>query len=235
MFPYRTRVCCGVIFKGQYGEVIIDQSLFKPCPGCLLRSDEQNKINNLRKNVPSSTAAVAVAPIDSFHSSSSISPAHSSSSSSSSPAHSVDSTTTDSPKQQPGKTFSDSSSDSGYDESSNQGIIESKIHDNNIKNCPSKKPIAVTTTTTTTTIMPINKQTKNIILQPGKKLQLKTAPTTPKKLNETVRLQSDLPIKLIPIKQVDKFTCKPLVSSATKQNNSLVDFAIHASRQSVTN
>lgn len=196
---YRTRICCGIIFKGPYGEIIIDQSLFKTCSSCLLRQENKQQSINAK---------------NSFHSSSVSSP------------HSVDSTTTATTTtttteltKQTGKIFSDSSSDSGYDESSNQGIDGRK----NIKISNSNNSSSNNSCITTT-----KKLTTNILIQPVKKIQLKTKTT----ITETVRLQNDMPIKLIP---VEKLTCKSLVSSTTKQVNSLVDFAIHTPRQSVTN
>lgn len=100
----REVICCGSIFKGANGEVIIYPSFLKPCISCFTRRQL--------------TASLA-----------SISPVHSSASVS--PAHSVDSTSssnTETNSKQSTKTFSDSSSDSGYDESSNQ--YESKIAKN---------------------------------------------------------------------------------------------------------
>ncbi|KAF7988557.1 hypothetical protein HCN44_001130 [Aphidius gifuensis] len=178
----KTRICCGIIFKGPYGEIIIDQSLFKTCSSCLLRQKNKQQLINTN---------------NSFHSSSV------------SPPHSVDSataTTTTSTEltKQTGKIFSDSSSDSGYDESSNQGIDGRKnIKISNSNNNSSSINNSCITTT---------KKLTNILIPPVKKI----------------------PIKLIPIKQVEKLTCKSLVST-TKQVNSLVDFAIHTPRQSVTN
>lgn len=29
--PFRQKVCCGIVYKGRFGEVIIDPRLFKPC------------------------------------------------------------------------------------------------------------------------------------------------------------------------------------------------------------
>lgn len=214
-------ICCGIIFKGQYGEVIVDPTLIKRCANCIIQRPRyrQREVNNLN-NSP-------------FHSSASASPAHSLASSS--PAHSVDSTndtataaTTTTAAKPTSKTFSDSSSDSGYDESSNQGIGESKIVKSSIINISNS-------TTTNLTGVKLN--------------QVKTIQLNSTLVSETVRLQSDMPIKLIPIEQVDSFTCKPLTTlvgttsihgsnthSIAVQNNPLVDFAIHASaRQSIIN
>ncbi|XP_011637551.1 SIN3-HDAC complex-associated factor [Pogonomyrmex barbatus] len=97
----REITCCGSIFRGANGEIIIYPSVLKPC-------------ENLARRQLSTSLAVA----SPAHSSASTSPIHSDESPSSSPETSSKQT----------KTFSDSSSDSGYDESSNQG--ESKIAKN---------------------------------------------------------------------------------------------------------
>ncbi|XP_014470971.1 PREDICTED: protein FAM60A isoform X2 [Dinoponera quadriceps] len=97
----REVICCGVIFKGHYGEVIVDPSLLKPCVGCLA---------GRRQRDGSSSASEATSPTHSA---------------SVSPAHSVElppEASVVSSKQNPKTTFSDSSSDSGYDECSNQGV-----------------------------------------------------------------------------------------------------------------
>lgn len=159
------------------------------------------------------------------HSSASTSPVHSSASAS--PAHSVESGTETTVSKQTSKTFSDSSSDSGYDESSNQGVGEK---------------ITKITQNASTTVKPAVK------IQPLKSVQLKAIP-----VSEAVRLKTDVPIKLVPIKQIDQLSCKPLslvspanvtLNSSTSHsivtvpsNNPLVDFAMHAasSRQSVSN
>lgn len=31
---FREKVCCGTIFKGRFGEVIVDPRFLKPCQGC---------------------------------------------------------------------------------------------------------------------------------------------------------------------------------------------------------
>ncbi|XP_043256762.1 uncharacterized protein LOC122399831 isoform X1 [Colletes gigas] len=207
----REIICCGTIFKGPYGEVIVDPSLIKPCIGCIARQQRQQQTNVL-----------SCSPA---HSSASASPVHSSASAS--PAHSVESGTETAVSKQTSKTFSDSSSDSGYDESSNQGVGESKI----------SKIIQNSSATVKPTVK----------IQPLKSVQLKAIP-----VSEAVRLKTDMPIKLVPVKQIDQLSCKPLslVSSAnvtlssstshsivTVPNNPLVDFAMHAasSRQSVSN
>lgn len=76
-FVNREKICCGVIFKGSNGELLLDPRFLKPCTArlqvCKLRSTE----------IKGSTEASETAT---------------------------------------SKGFSDSSSDSGYDESSNQGL-----------------------------------------------------------------------------------------------------------------
>ncbi|XP_024947552.1 uncharacterized protein LOC107274524 isoform X2 [Cephus cinctus] len=207
----RETICCGIIFKGHYGEVVIDPTLIKPCIGCLKRRRERQQQASALGSSPS-------------HSSASASPVHSSASAS--PAHSVESTAEPTVPKPTSKTFSDSSSDSGYDESSNQGVGESKI--------------AKIIQNSSSTVKPAVK------VQPIKSVQLKSIPTS-----EAVRLKAEMPIKLVPIKQVDQLICKPLslvssanvtLSSSTSHpivsvpTNPLVDFAMHASsRQSVSN
>lgn len=107
----REIICCGSIFKGIYGEIIMYPSVFKPCTSCLVR-----------RQLPTSSAFA--------------SPVHSCASAS--PAHSVESTSSNSEtsSKQSTKTFSDlSSDDSGYDESSNHD--ESK----SAKNVPPKEDV----------------------------------------------------------------------------------------------
>jgi len=86
---YREIICCGSIFRGANGEIVMYPSSLKPC------------VNLARRQLSSLTVA---SPI---HSSASTSPVHSVESPSSSPETSSKQTKTD----------SDSSSDSGYDES----------------------------------------------------------------------------------------------------------------------
>lgn len=209
---YRETICCGTIFKGPYGEVMIDPTLIKPCIGCVANQQRQRQVNQVSSS-PS-------------HSSASASPAHSSASAS--PAHSVDSAAESTVPKPVSKSFSDSSSDSGYDESSNQGIGKSKLA-KIIKNS-----------------MPLTKQDVVKTITTIKSVQLKAIP-----VSEAIRLNGDMPIKLLPVKQVEQILYKPisLASSTivtTKNTNThemmnvpgnpLVDFAIHASaRQSITN
>ncbi|XP_067012875.2 SIN3-HDAC complex-associated factor isoform X2 [Anabrus simplex] len=86
-FWKREKVCCGTIFKGPYGEVIVDPRFLKPCRGCSSSKTVQDR--GTATADPSTSGAV--------------------SNSGSSPSKLT-------------KTYSDSSSDSGYDESSNQGL-----------------------------------------------------------------------------------------------------------------
>lgn len=214
--------------------MIVDPSLIKPCLGCIARqrAQREQRVLNALGSSPS-------------HSSASASPAHSSASAS--PAHSVESNSSgaDAPVTKPlGKTFSDSSSDSGYDESSNQGIGESKI----------AKVIQTRNLTCNgaVKVVPQKAHAQTIVkIHPviNSSVQLKSIA-----VSETVRLKADIPVKLVPIKGVEKIICKPLalavvpggnvtLSSSTSRpivasvaSNPLVDFAIHASaRQSVTN
>lgn len=97
----REIICCGSIFRGANGEIIMYPSSLKPCE------------NLTRRQLTSSLTVTS--PI---HSSASTSPVHSVESPSSGPETSSKQTKTD----------SDSSSDSGYDDSSNQG--ESKLAKN---------------------------------------------------------------------------------------------------------
>ncbi|KAJ8665188.1 hypothetical protein QAD02_006850 [Eretmocerus hayati] len=111
----RKNVCCGVIFVGMMGEVLIEPTYFKPCVNCLARQQRERSIAN-------SLAAIA-SPL---HSSASASPCHSSASTS--PAHSVESNVEAIGKAHvAGKGFCDSSSDSGYDDNSQGTHTENKI------------------------------------------------------------------------------------------------------------
>ena len=43
MLCFRTLVCCGVLFVGQLGEVMLDQRFYKPCSNkkqCLFKPEE---------------------------------------------------------------------------------------------------------------------------------------------------------------------------------------------------
>ncbi|XP_011878552.1 PREDICTED: protein FAM60A [Vollenhovia emeryi] len=97
----RESICCGSIFRGANGEIIMHSSSLKPC------------INLARRQLLTSIPVASPT-----HSSASTSPVHGVESPSSSPKTNSKQTKSD----------SDSSSDSGYDESSNQG--ESKIAKN---------------------------------------------------------------------------------------------------------
>lgn len=80
---YREKICCGIIFKGPNGELLLDSRFLKPCDArlqmCKLRSS-----NNAAKAQTDGTEPVVT------------------------------------------KGYNDNSSDSGYDESSNQGSAEFK-------------------------------------------------------------------------------------------------------------
>nr|CAD7442491.1 unnamed protein product [Timema bartmani] len=91
-------VCCGTIFRGRYGEVLVDPRFLKPCQGCVV-SKQVNKgpfsppavpLNPL----PSPSGLDAVPEVTGTNGSTLI------------------------------KSYSDASSDSGYDESSNPGLGE---------------------------------------------------------------------------------------------------------------
>lgn len=41
IFVYRQKVCCGIIYKGRFGEVLIDPHLFKPC--CRKKRQQQQQ------------------------------------------------------------------------------------------------------------------------------------------------------------------------------------------------
>lgn len=107
----REITCCGPIFRGLYGEVIVDPGLLKRCVNCL-----EDRQRQRQAGIGSSSAST--------------SPIHSASAS---PMRSVESssplpeTSLSVAKQHQGvvsksNTFSDASSDSGYDECSNQGV-----------------------------------------------------------------------------------------------------------------
>lgn len=40
-FLFRQKVCCGIIYKGRFGEVLIDPHLFKPC--CRKKRQQQQQ------------------------------------------------------------------------------------------------------------------------------------------------------------------------------------------------
>ncbi|CAG2060688.1 unnamed protein product [Timema podura] len=92
------KVCCGTIFRGRYGEVLVDPRFLKPCQGCVV-SKQVNKgpfsppavpLNPL----PSPSGLDAVPEVTGTNGSTLV------------------------------KSYSDASSDSGYDESSNPGLGE---------------------------------------------------------------------------------------------------------------
>lgn len=107
----REVTCCGPIFKGPYGEVIMDPTLLKPCVNCLEAGRQRRQISD------SLSASETISPIHSA----SVSPAHSVELVSPSPSSSEMSMSIVKQSQVPKNNFSDSSSDSGYDECSSQG------------------------------------------------------------------------------------------------------------------
>ncbi|XP_046390995.1 myb-like protein V [Ischnura elegans] len=121
-FWKREEVCCGIIFKGPNQEVIVDPRFLKPCIGC-------RKPLIMQSSASVQSAPVAVPPADSpplqspppapyppNSPSGAIPPA-----SSSSQSGGLQGPASSSGNKQSTKSFSDSSSDSGYDESSNPG------------------------------------------------------------------------------------------------------------------
>jgi hypothetical protein len=102
-FWKREKVCCGTIFKGPYGAVIVDPRFLKPCRGC--------------KNQQQEKAAVASAGMGPGTGDGAAGGCEDSSSGMKGSKLS--------------KSYSDSSSDSGYDESSNQGVGEAGHHRSN--------------------------------------------------------------------------------------------------------
>lgn len=194
-------ICCGMIFKGRNGEVMMDGTLVKPCSGSVSKKQQQQQITILRK-IPSPVGSASTSP---SHSSASTSPAHSVEST-------VESAVSKLSKPITNHRFYESSSDSGYDESSNQGVGESKLA-KITQNPPS-----------------------GIKVEPSKSVTLKTIP-----ISEAVRIKNEVPIKLVPIKPISLSTNLTLSNLSLNDgtsisSNPLVDFAIHASsRQPVTN
>ena len=200
-------ICCGMIFKGRNGEVMMDRNLMKPCSGSVARR-QQRQLTILR--ISPSPGSLSTSP---SHSSASTSPAHSEESV-------VEATVT---KPAMNHRFYESSSDSGYDESSNQGVGEGKL------------------------AKIIQHSASGIKIQPLKGVQFKAIPT------EALRLKSDVPMKLVPVKPISLVAATNLTLSNLSLSdgttipiaqsngmsispNPLVDFAIHASaRQPVTN
>lgn len=84
------KICCGTIFKGPNGQILVDSRFLKPCNA---------RVNSSCKTVPQTDKVV---DIDIAESTSS-------------------------------KLYSDSSSDSGYDESSNQGLVYLNNSGGNVK------------------------------------------------------------------------------------------------------
>ncbi|XP_058793106.1 SIN3-HDAC complex-associated factor isoform X1 [Phymastichus coffea] len=203
----RKNVCCGVVFVGMRNELLIEPSLFKRCHGCLERERQR------------ATAAVTMMGSSPSHSSASASPCHSSASTS--PAYSVESNNETAVK---AKGFCDSSSDSGYDDSS-QGMITE-----------GKKMIVEQP--------PSIEQAMPLVAKSDKPLGTVQIPSTDKivPMSTTLRLKANAVGSKVPI----KLLCKPvaLVSSAklSLSNASTaipptaaVDFAMHSPTQQMAN
>ncbi|KAJ4429643.1 hypothetical protein ANN_21844 [Periplaneta americana] len=102
-FWKREKVCCGTIFKGPYGAIIVDPRFLKPCRGC--KSQQQEK-----KAVTSGGLGHAAGD---------------------NAPNGHDDGSSGMKGSKLTKSYSDSSSDSGYDESSNQGMGEGGHHRSN--------------------------------------------------------------------------------------------------------
>ncbi|OXU23362.1 hypothetical protein TSAR_009549 [Trichomalopsis sarcophagae] len=218
----RKNVCCGVIFVGMMGEVLIEPSLFKPCIGCLARQQRQR----------AAAAAATMAGASPAHSSASASPCHSLASTS--PAHSVESGTEGSVVSGKGKGFCDSSSDSGYDDS-NQGIAgESKKHH---QQQPPKPPTAQTLDVSAKPIKPVSKVQA---LESDKIMPVSTSV----RLKENSIGGTKVPIKLLckPVALVSSAKLSlsggtPLAVDAALTVPTAVDFSLRSAsqRQSLAN
>ncbi|PSN38136.1 hypothetical protein C0J52_08228 [Blattella germanica] len=103
-FWKREKVCCGTIFKGPYGAIIVDPRFLKPCRGCKIQQQEKTPIgtpgmghgaedNTTNEDGKNGNSGMKGSKLT--------------------------------------KSYSDSSSDSGYDESSNQGLGEGGHHRSN--------------------------------------------------------------------------------------------------------
>nr|CAD7409547.1 unnamed protein product [Timema cristinae] len=97
-FWKREKVCCGTIFRGRYGEVLVDPRFLKPCQGCVVSKQVDKG--------PFSPPAVPLNPLPSPSGLDAVPEV----------TGTNGSTTV--------KSYSDASSDSGYDESSNPGLGE---------------------------------------------------------------------------------------------------------------
>ncbi|PNF26997.1 Protein FAM60A [Cryptotermes secundus] len=102
-FWKREKVCCGIIFKGPYGAVIVDPRFLKPCRGC--KNQQQEKAALMSSGMGNSSGD--------------------------STASGRENRSSDMKGIKLAKSYSDSSSDSGYDESSNQGVGEGGHHRSN--------------------------------------------------------------------------------------------------------
>ncbi|XP_071446038.1 formin-E-like [Hetaerina americana] len=120
-FWKREEVCCGIIFKGPNEEVIVDPRFLKPCIGCRkpLIMEGSDGVQSAPAAIPPADSPQLQSPPPALYpptsSSRGIPPA------SSSQNGGLTGPASSSGTKQSAKSFSDSSSDSGYDESSNPG------------------------------------------------------------------------------------------------------------------
>ncbi|XP_075229416.1 SIN3-HDAC complex-associated factor [Lycorma delicatula] len=101
----REKICCGIIFKGPNGEVVVDPRFIKPCKDSLSRHLRPVADDRPTSNIGSSSSSSSIIISNASTAASAI--------------QSVVQTQVISKT----KAFSDTSSDSGYDESSNQGEV----------------------------------------------------------------------------------------------------------------
>lgn len=102
-FWKREKVCCGTIFKGPYGAVIVDPRFLKPCRGCKNQQQEKATVTSAGQGPGTGDGA----------------------------AGGREDSSSGMKGSKLAKSYSDSSSDSGYDESSNQGVGEGGHHRSN--------------------------------------------------------------------------------------------------------
>jgi hypothetical protein len=100
---FREKVCCGTIFKGPYGAVIVDPRFLKPCRGCKNQQQEKATVTSAGQGPGTGDGA----------------------------AGGREDSSSGMKGSKLAKSYSDSSSDSGYDESSNQGVGEGGHHRSN--------------------------------------------------------------------------------------------------------
>lgn len=68
----KEKVCCGIVFMGPGGGVIIDQKLFRPCRNCKKRGTNENSVasspsNESRENATNNHAQTLVIPPSHFY------------------------------------------------------------------------------------------------------------------------------------------------------------------------